>query len=150
MPKLAAPASVLIDTNIALDLLQARQPFVEDVLQIFALGEAGKLHLVVSSDAISTIFYVVSKNSGRAAGREAISKLLDFVSLAPLDERTVIRGLALDFGDIEDALVAAVAEREGVSAIITRNAADFAASPVPAVGPKEFLAFWFTRQQASF
>ena len=36
---------VFLDTNIALDLLQARKGFLEDALFIFALGEQGKLQL---------------------------------------------------------------------------------------------------------
>ena len=135
----------LIDTNVALDLLQQREPFVYDALQIFALSEAGQLKLYLSTDAISTIYYVVAKNADAATGREAVSKLLDFVSLAALDERAVLNGLALDFADVEDALVAAVAEKESAQAIITRNARDFTGSPVPVMTPREFLAFWQAR-----
>lgn len=148
MPRNTAKGSqfkVLIDTNVALDLLQQREPFVYDALQIFALGEAGRMNLYLSTDAISTIYYVVAKNADAATGREAISKLLDFVSLAALDDRAVLRGLVLDFVDVEDALVAAVAERESVQAIITRNVQDFKGSPVPVMTPKEFLAFWQIR-----
>lgn len=141
-------ARILLDTNIALDLLLNRKPFVSDAIQILALAEAGRLEALLSTDAISTIFYVVSKNKDAAAGREAIAKLLDYVSLASLDERAVIRGLALDFSDVEDALVAAVAEKEGVAAIVTRNGSDFKNSPVPVMGPREFLAAWTARVMA--
>ena len=131
---------VLVDTNVALDLLLARQPFVNDALQLFALGEAGRAQLLLSTDAISTIFFVVSKNQNAATAREAICKLLDLVGLAALDERAVLRGMSLDFEDIEDALVAAVAEKEGVDLIVTRNQKDFKNSPVPVMAPAAFLA----------
>ncbi len=136
---------VLIDTNVALDLLQERQPHVWDALQIFALGEAGELELLLSTDSISTIFYVVSHNADAAVAREAITKLLDFVMLASLDEKAVLRGLSLDFVDIEDALIASVAERSGAQVIVTRNAKDFKNSPLPVMAPSEFLAFWQCR-----
>lgn len=88
---------------------------------------------LLATDAVSPILYVVPKNSGAAAGREAVSKLFGFVTLASLDEKAIMRGMALGFTDIEDALVAAVAEKEGAGVIVTRNAADFKGSPMPAI-----------------
>lgn len=136
---------VLVDTNVALDLLQERQPYVWDALQIFALGEASELELLLSSDSVSTIFYVVSRNASAKIAREALAKLLDIVKLAPLDEKTVLRGMSLDFVDIEDVLIAAVAERSNAQAIVTRNARDFENAPLPVMTPAEFLAFWQCR-----
>ncbi|MEG1196828.1 MAG: PIN domain-containing protein [Raoultibacter sp.] len=134
----------LLDTNVALDLLLARKPFVAEAIQIFALAEAQRFELLLSTDAISTIFYVIEKNKGAKVGRQALATLLDFVSLAALDEPSVLQGLALDFSDVEDALVAAVASKEGARAIITRNLKDFKTSPITALSPQEFLAFWAT------
>ncbi len=139
----------LVDANVALDLLQNREPFVFDALQLFAMSERGEFGLLLPADAISTVFYVVEKNSGTAAGKEAIAKLLDFVTLAPLDEQAVLDGLRLDFKDVEDSLVAAVAQRCGAKAILARNAKDFANSPIPAITPKEFLASWEAKRAAS-
>lgn len=130
----------LVDTNVALDLVLARKPFVDEALHIFSLAEAGRIALFLSSDAISTIGYLVTKNRDAKTARRAIALLLDYVSLAPLDERVVLQGLALDFSDIEDALVASVAANAGVRAIITRDSKGFASSPVPAISPHEFLA----------
>ena len=144
----ASPFIVLVDTNVALDLLMNRAPFVHEALQLFALAEAQRIQLLLSSDAVSTIAYIVEKNSGRAAAREAIAKLLDFVSLAPLTEQTVLRGLSLEFDDIEDSLVAAAAEGADAQAIVTRNVTDFTRSPLPVMTPTEFLAFWVARERA--
>ena len=132
---------VLVDTNVVLDLLLAREPFLEDALGVFASGEAGALELLLSTDAINTVFHIVGKNQGAAAAREAVAKLLDMVRLVALDERAVMRAMVLDFTDLEDALVAAVAEREGARLIVTRNGADFTNSPVPAVAPSALLAY---------
>ncbi|WP_165063074.1 PIN domain-containing protein [Adlercreutzia sp. ZJ154] len=131
---------VLLDTNIVLDLLLDRQPFVLDAIQIFALAENKTVKLLLSTDAISTIFYIVSKNNSKIVAREAISKLLDYVKLAALDEQAIIRGISYDFSDVEDALVVAVAEREKVDAIVTRNIKDFKNSCIPVITPKELLS----------
>jgi hypothetical protein len=42
--------------------------------------------------------------------------------------------------DFEDALVAALAESSRCDWVISRNIADFAGSPVPALTPEELLA----------
>ena len=144
-----APQRIMVDTNVALDLLLNREEFVLEALHIFALAEEGSIELLLSTDAISTIFYVVRKNQGITVAREAISKLLDYVTLAGLDDRSVIRGLALDFDDVEDALVAAVAEKESAEFIVTRNATDFKNSPVPALLPKVYLASLMAQRKAN-
>ena len=56
---------------------------------------------LLATDAVNPILYVVPKNSGAAAGREAVSKLFGFVTLASLDEKAIMRGMALGFTDIE-------------------------------------------------
>ena len=134
------PLNYMIDTNIALDLLLARTPFDIEAMQIFALAEAGSIKLYLSSDAISTISYLVTRNKDTQTARQAIALLLDYVSLAPLDEEMVYKALALDFTDIEDSLVVSVADACKAQAIITRNVKDLKGSPLPVLTPKEFLA----------
>ena len=136
---------VLLDTNVVLDLLLAREPFVQDALLLFAMGEAGELDLMLSSDAVSTVFYVVERNKDAMTARRAITSLLGRMRLLPLRESDVLRGLGYDFIDIEDALVASVAEEAKAEVIISRNVKDFANSPVATVTPSEFLAFWQMR-----
>lgn len=133
---------VLIDTNIALDLLQAHEGYLEDALYIFSLGEQGYLQLCLSTDSLSTIFYVIEKNTDAQTAREAVSKLLDFVTLCSLDESAVLRGMTLDFVDVEDAFICAVSMKTHCNAIITRNAKDFANSPLPVFISREFVAMW--------
>lgn len=140
---------VLLDTNVVLDLLLARDPFYLDALQIFAMAEAKKADLLLSTDAISTICYVIAKNRNGKTARQAITSLLDYVSLATLDERSVRDGLVLGFADIEDALVAAVAQNNDAQFIVTRNAKDFKNSPVPAITPREFVAAYQSNQSNS-
>lgn len=141
-----APLRVLVDTNVVLDLILNREPFVEDAIQLFALGEAGHLELLLSTDAVTTIFYIVSKNRDASAAQEAIARLLRIMSLAVLDEAAILAGMALRFKDIEDAMVAAVAAKARAWGIVTRNVRDFKGSPVPALEPKELLAAWAAQQ----
>ncbi|GEM_PF-1927829 len=49
-----------------------------------------------------------------------------------------LRARALTMPDFEDAAVAVTADNAGAAFIITRNEADFAQSPVPAINPAVF------------
>ena len=131
--------TVLVDTNVALDLLLAREPSAGEAMHIFALAEAKEIKLLLSTDAISTIFYVVSKNKNARTAREAISKLLDYVTLAGMDEACVLQALTYDFTDIEEALVASVAVDARAEAVVTRNVRDFKNCPLPVLTPAELL-----------
>lgn len=133
---------IFIDTNVALDLLQARNPWMFEAIQIFALAESNQIELCISTDALSTIFYVIEKNSNATKAREALSKLIDYVTLCALDDSAVLKGMALDFKDIEDVFVCSVAQKANAEVIVTRNQADFSNSPIPVQTPIEFLASW--------
>lgn len=113
-----------------------------DALHIFALAEQGQLELLLSTDSLSIIFYVVEKNRGAQTAHEALSKLLDYVTLCALDEASVLRGMALDFIDIEDAFICAVAASAKAGVIVNRNVKDFGNSPISVVTPRELLAAW--------
>lgn len=142
------PQRLLVDVDVVLDLLMGREPFVMDALQIFTLAEAGQVELLLSTGAISTILHVIQENQGAMAVREALAKMLDYVTLAAPDERAVVRGAALNFPDVENAFSAVVAEKEGATCILTRNVPGFKGSPVPAVNPKVYLASVAARKRA--
>ncbi len=131
---------VFIDTNVALDLLQNRQPFAGDALYIFALAEQQKIELCLSTDSLSTIFYIIERDRNAIIAKEAITKLLDYVVLCSLDESAVLRGMTLGFADIEDAFICAVALASHANVIVTRNGRDFSQSPLPVLSPCEFVA----------
>jgi predicted nucleic acid-binding protein len=52
---------VLIDTNIVLDLLLEREPFVEEAIALFEQVEAGQVHGYVAATTITNIFYIGRK-----------------------------------------------------------------------------------------
>ena len=60
---------------------------------------------------------------------------MTFADVQGMDIHTA---LMRDMPDFEDAVVDAVAERNGASCILTRNIKDFAGSVVPAILPVDF------------
>ena len=67
---------------------------------------------------------------------EQLSQIVTFADVQGVDIHTALMSSMPDF---EDAVVDAVAERNGASYILTRNIKDFAGSSVPAITPTEFL-----------
>ncbi len=54
---------VMIDTNVALDLLANRKPFAEEALQLFNRAAQGRVKLYLSSLSYTTLFYVLKKDN---------------------------------------------------------------------------------------
>ena len=68
---------LFIDTNIIVDLLAARTPFLRDAAQLFTLADTGKVKLFTSSIAVTTTFYSPSKGNETGSGSSGPSKTLD-------------------------------------------------------------------------
>ncbi len=67
---------VLIDTNIVLDLLLEREPFVESAIALFEQIERGNLIGYIAATTITNIFYIIRKTEGREVALAAINRLL--------------------------------------------------------------------------
>lgn len=131
---------VLIDTNILLDVLQERQPYVAAAARVWKLVEENNLAGYVSAISFNNVFYIARKQAGNEralAGVKLIRRTFGFV---PLDEAVVDRAITEATSDLEDAIQAASAHRVAAEYVVTRNTTDFATFGVPAVTAEELLA----------
>jgi len=129
-----------IDTNILVDLVFAREKFLQDAQRIFALGYANEVQLVVS--ALSFVNTVYLGRKYKYPIDEVYSKLrliAEFVDVADLSGRNVVDVLNSDWRDYEDATQYRSAIDEQADCIITRNKKDFKASIIAILTPKEFF-----------
>jgi predicted nucleic acid-binding protein len=53
---------ILIDTNIALDVLLKREPFYEDAAKVILLSEKDIIDAYVSASAVTDIYYIARKH----------------------------------------------------------------------------------------
>ncbi|MBC8230817.1 PIN domain-containing protein [bacterium] len=116
---------VLIDTNIILDVLFDRQPFVEDAVKLWQLVEAERVIGYLTATTLTNIFYIARKQLGTERTREVIADLLAVFEICPVGREILSDALSLPFVDYEDAVQEAVAQQADVDAIITRNLADY-------------------------
>lgn len=131
---------ILIDTNVILDIFQKREPFFPDSYQALHKAIEAESECLVSASSATDIFYMLRKflkSAGQAKERiEQLSQIVTFADVQGMDIQTALMHTMPDF---EDAVVDAVAERNGASYILTRNIKDFTGSAVPAVTPTDFL-----------
>lgn len=130
----------LFDTNVVLDVLLDRQPFVDNAVKLFSLVDNGHIGGAICATTVTTIFYIASKDFGRKRAREQVHDLLKLFEIAPVDREALEAALLLDFSDFEDAVIHESARAAGVTAIVTRDQKDFLRSEIPVLLPSELLA----------
>lgn len=130
---------VLIDTNIILDILQEREPFVEDAARLFERLDGGELEGFIAATTITNIYYIIRKAAGIEAARDAIAQTLIDLQICAVDRDILERASALNFQDFEDAVQHACAVVYNVDAIVTRDLAGFVEAEIPVKLPREIL-----------
>jgi predicted nucleic acid-binding protein len=138
---MASKDKIFLDTDVVLDHLADRQPFAEYAHRLFALAETGKLTVCISSLSFSNLYYILRKLKGHPDALALLGKLKLLVRVSAVAEAEIQSALSSSFKDFEDAIQHFGAKAEGrLSAIVTRNKADYAASEIPVLSPEEFLA----------
>ena len=131
---------VFIDTNILLDLLLERQPWVSQASVLFSMADRKELDLLCCSLSFSTAIYLM--NRLKYSRKEIISKLTIVKSLCTVttvDTSVIDRVLQSDFTDLEDGLQYYSALAANAELILTRNKKDYTFSNIPVLSPTEYL-----------
>jgi len=131
---------VLVDTNVVLDVLLAREPFVGAAAQIFGLIERSELEGLLCATTVTTVDYLVSKSLNRAQSKIALRHLMELFEVAPVNRVVLEEALRSRVDDFEDAVLEQSAKLCGVEAIVTRNTKDFRKSVIKALDPDELLS----------
>ncbi|MGI8548911.1 MAG: PIN domain-containing protein [Gemmatimonadaceae bacterium] len=131
---------LLIDTNVILDVILAREPWAKDAAALLDLIERGQAEGYVASHAITTVDYVVARSRGRGIATTAVSDLLRLLPVVPLETADFQHALVLGLADYEDAVQAAASRKIGADYLVTRNNKDFREAPISPRSPGEVLA----------
>jgi predicted nucleic acid-binding protein len=131
--------NVLIDTNIALDILLNRQPYYKEAAIIFGLSEKKLIKSYISASAITDIFYLTQKEHNKSVALDSLKKLLRVFNPATVTGTNIYQALELNWNDFEDSLQYIVGESLPADYIITRNPKDFLAGTIEIVTPPQFI-----------
>lgn len=127
---------ILFDTNVVLDVLLDRQPYVEASAAAWAAVETGVAEGMLAAHAVTTIHYLVRKERGNAKARRIVSAILRVFGVAAVDAAVLQEALELPWPDFEDAVTAAAARTAGCEFIVTRDPKGFRGSPVRSLTPE--------------
>ena len=128
---------ILFDTNVLLDALLARKPFVREAAGLFAEVEHGRLTGLVSGTSMTTVYYVVEKLESAAVARFGVSRLLRLFEIASVGRTELIVPVA--FVDYEDGVLHGSAVTAGADGIVTRDPEGFRPSTLHVYSPRELL-----------
>ncbi|MDP1957130.1 MAG: PIN domain-containing protein [Rhodocyclaceae bacterium] len=129
---------LLLDINIILDVVFQRPGEPASSALIATCGQQNQAWLAWHS--VATLVYLIERQQDATTARGVITDLLAWANVATTGHADALKALQWPMPDFEDALQVAASLACGAGCIITRNARDFAGSPVSALSPEEFLA----------
>ena len=126
---------VLLDVNVILDLLWARQQSVANARAISEAAEAGRLECCAAASSLTDIYYIARRLVRRESAYRAIVACLQTLTILPVDRSIAEPAHSRSTGDCADEILIAVAETNSLNAISTRDAAGFAGASIEVVSP---------------
>lgn len=130
---------VLIDTNVILDVLCAREDFLEASSKVWKYCEINKIVGYISALSIPNIVYILQKELTPEKTQQIIQQLFLIFKIADLKSDDLKKAASMKTSDYEESLQMVCASRIKADFIITRNIKDFIDSKVVAIKPSELL-----------
>lgn len=131
---------ILLDTNVVLDVLLAREPHLAASAAVLGAVEAELLTGLLGATTVTTLHYLATRAVGPGRARRHITTLLSLCEIAPIDAEVLRDALALGFPDYEDAVLHEAARRARAKGIVTRDQVGFKRAQLPIYSPPELLA----------
>lgn len=130
-----------LDTNVVLDFLLARDPFVDQAAELIERGQGGNLCLSVASLSFATFYYIMRQQKlSHQATIQALSELAKLVQIISVTPEHIRLALAADLPDFEDAIQFFAALEAQADIIVTRDPKGFATASIPVLAPQAALA----------
>ena len=132
---------IFLDTNVALDLIANRDPFVQDSLPFLELVKKGEARLFISEVSIGTIVYMAFDRLKLVNPEEKLIQFFDFCHVISGGKNALLNSLTSDFKDKEDSIQYFAAIENQMDFFITRDKNGFktADGTIPIMTPKEFF-----------
>lgn len=96
--------AALVDTNVLLDVLLAREPWVHDSKATWDASDAGRFDGYISAISLPNVFYIARKIVGLEKAHAGMHLLLEAYEILPISRATLEAATALPGNDFEDKL----------------------------------------------
>lgn len=130
---------ILLDTDVSLDFVLARQPFFVEAEEIFRQLAQNKFEVYIADITAINIYYFGRKEKGRADTLKELEKLLRLVKVCSANSIILQKAIDSPITDYEDAVQHECAVAENLDAIVTRNTKDYKNAVIKVYSPTEFL-----------
>src|SRR5579871_1050930 len=130
---------ILFDINVVLDVLLDRNPHAAASAGAWAAIESGKAEGLLAAHSVTTIYYLIRKETKAAESRRMMAAILKVFGGAPVDATAVREALQLPCPDFEDGVTAMAAGHAGCDYIVTRDPRGFRGSPVQSLTPEMLM-----------
>ena len=105
---------VLVDTNIILDFLLEREPFLHDAEALFQKIAAGQIIGYATATTLTDVFYIARRHTQSIKrARQVIAITLSVMEICPVDRSVLELALASTTSDFEDAVQIACTSIQG-------------------------------------
>jgi len=132
---------VFVDTNVLVDLLANRKPWIKEAQELITAARGNQFYLYFSALTIANLHYVVLRKLPRNEANNILQDVRKVGTVISLDASSVDAALNdIQFSDYEDALQYFSALQSGMDVIITRNLKHFKHSRIPCMTAGEFLS----------
>ena len=128
---------ILFDTNIILDVLLNRAPFVDLSTNLVSSVENRTIEGYLCATTITTFDYLISKSRNRETARIEIQKLLTLFQIADVNSTVLSMSINSSFTDFEDAVLYFSGKCSKVNGLVTRNTKDYKQATLPIYTPDE-------------
>jgi len=129
----------LIDTNVLIDLLAAREPFAAEAAAVWTSVENRRITGLVSADEVTTVFYVLQRIRDMTFARRGVQMVIKLFEIVPVDRDTLVQAAESPIADFEDAVQYYAALAAGADCIVTRDAKGFKQADLRVLSPARLL-----------
>lgn len=131
--------TALFDATVIIDALANGDSPTPDSIAALQLAAKGEVEGYMCAAAIECLNDMLTHAQGHPRAREKILELRHLLSIASVDAAVINAAMELGWQYLDDALTHACARVNGLDAVVTLNADDFADTAVPVLTPTEFL-----------
>lgn len=128
---------VLVDTNVILDVLLNRAPWVTESQAIWEANQQQRIEGHIVATTATNLFYIARRLVGHSLALQGMRECLAAFEVISVDGIVLSNAVAMAGSDFEDNVVICCAVTAGMDFIVTRDSGGFALSPVPSASPAE-------------
>ena len=130
---------VLFDSDVLLDVLLNRHPFVIDSAQALNTVATERVKGYLAGHAVTNLYYIMRRQLSSSVAHEKLKLLLQRIQVASVTDSVIRAALQSPMTDFEDAVTSEAAHAAQIGLIVTRNISDFEKSSVSAILPGRLL-----------